>query len=82
MVQALAGSTRAGERSAPFDEAIALFRRRDEYDFHSLWCCSDDVTLLELARAARAIGRAEAVRDLFSQALDAGSAEALTESFP
>ena len=33
-----------------------------------MWVCTDDVTLLELARAAAAIGRSAEAADLFEQA--------------
>jgi len=76
LVQALAGLSRAGEGPAPFDEAISLFEARHTYSFHWVWCCSEDVSLIELARAARAIGRLDESRDLFRRARAAGSAEA------
>ena len=54
MVQALAGLARAGDGEAAYGQAQALYERRDRFDFSWLWLCTDDVTLLDLARAAAA----------------------------
>ena len=75
VVQAMAGLARAGEGAAWFDQACQLFTRRDRYNFSLMWTCSNDVTLLELARAARALHRPEADA-LMTRALDAGAVEA------
>ena len=45
-------------------------------DFSYLLTCSDDVSLLELARAAAAVGRANEADVLLSRARRAGSSEA------
>jgi tetratricopeptide (TPR) repeat protein len=79
LVQALAGQTQAGEGPGPVEEALRLFEQRGAGDFHFLWGCTDDVTLLELARGARTLGRTQQACILLEQALDAGSAEAIHE---
>jgi hypothetical protein len=76
LVQSLAGLARAGEGDHAFEQAIELFERREGFSFHVLWCCTDDITLLELARAAAAVGRAQQAGDLLKRAQDDGSAEA------
>ncbi len=78
LVQALAGLARAGEGAARLDEAEALFAARRGHDFSALWTCTDDVSLLELARAAAAVGREERARDWWARARAAGSGEAKT----
>ena len=77
LVQALAGLSRSGSGSGPLDEALALFDRREGYDFSMMWCCSDDVSLLELSRAAAAAGRPAQADELLRKAVAAGSREAL-----
>ncbi len=59
LVQALAGLASAGEGSKLYEEALDLFDRRDGYDFRFFWGATDDVTIRELARAARVVGRPE-----------------------
>ncbi len=76
LVQALAGLARGGEGERVLDEAEELFRSRRGHDFSALWTCTDDVSLLELARAAAALGRADRAREWFEQARNAGSGEA------
>jgi len=76
LVQALAGLARAGEGAGRLDEAEALFAARRGHDFSALWTCTDDVSLLELARAAAAVGREERARELWERARSAGSGEA------
>ncbi len=75
LVQALAGLARAGEESS-LEEALDLFGRRERHDFSLMWACSDDVTLLELSRAADQAGRSEEAAELLEKARAAGSAEA------
>ncbi len=82
LVQALAGLARAGAGDAYLDQAVDLFRVRRGHDFSTLWVCTDDVSLLELARAAAAIGRPEDAAGLFAEARAAGSGEALTRDGP
>ena len=57
LVQALAGLARAGEGSGPYEEAVRLYRERPSHDFSFMWVGTDDATLLELSRAAAAVGR-------------------------
>jgi len=82
LVQALAGLSRAGGGSGPFEEGLALWRARTGHDFSFMWACNDDVTLFELSRAAAAIGRASEAADLFEKARAAGSREALAAAGP
>jgi serine/threonine protein kinase/tetratricopeptide (TPR) repeat protein len=82
IVQALAGAGRAGEGPEPFEEALRFFERRASWDFGWVWGCSDDVTLLELARAARTLGKTEEARHLLERAREAGCTEALDEVMP
>jgi TolB-like protein len=76
LAQALAGQTRAGEGPAPLEEALRLLENRRGFDFSYLWCCSDDITLFELSRAARAAGRVAEADVLLEKAIAAGSSEA------
>jgi serine/threonine protein kinase/tetratricopeptide (TPR) repeat protein len=78
LTQALAGLARAGDASV-LDEALTLFEGRAGYDFSWLWCCQEDVTHLELARAARAGSRHEVSRRHLDAARAAGSREAQAE---
>ena len=82
LVQALAGCARAGEGVAPFEEALRLLERREGFDFSFFWTGSDDVTLLELARAAATLGRSDEARMLLQRAREAGSVEAHGETLP
>jgi serine/threonine protein kinase/tetratricopeptide (TPR) repeat protein len=78
-VRALAGATQAGEGPGPFEEALPLFERREAWNFQWIWGCSDDITLLELARAARTLGRDEDAHRLFERACAFGCTEVLDE---
>ena len=80
LVQALSGLSRAGSGSAALDEALALFGNRHGYSFDVMWCCTEDLTLLELSRAAAAAGRSAEAADLRDRAIAAGSREALATS--
>lgn len=82
LVQALSGLARAGAWAAPFEEALALFESRRGHDFSLMWTCSDDVTLLDLARAAAVLGREPESKALFAAARSAGSREALSLEAP
>ena len=82
LVQALAGVARAGGGQAPFEEAAGLDAGRRGHDFSFMWACTDDVTLLELSRAAAAVGRSDLAADLFARARAAGSREALAAAGP
>jgi len=68
LVQALAGLARADADPGRLDEALALFEDRPTHSFDWLWTCTDDVSLLELSRAARACGRSEAADALLERA--------------
>ena len=73
-VQAMAGLARAGEGRDWFDQALRLFTVRDRYNFSLMWTCTDDVTLVELARAAASVQDASAA-DLLRRAREAGALE-------
>lgn len=75
VVQAMAGLSRAGEGEGWLEEARRLFIARDRFNFSLLWTCSDETTLMELARAAMALGSPDAP-ELLHRARDAGSHEA------
>jgi tetratricopeptide (TPR) repeat protein len=57
LVQALAGIARAERRPDRYDEAVAIMNQRELYDFSWYWLCTNGVTCLDLAAAARALGR-------------------------
>jgi len=82
LVQGLAGLSRAGEGAEPLEQALDLHRTRRGHDFSLMWTCSEDVTLLELSRAAAVLGRPDEAADLLEKARIAGSreAEALTRA--
>ncbi len=75
MTQALAGLARAGEGAHLLDEALQLFTERDRFNFAIVFSCADDVTLVELGRAALALGRPEGIA-LLERACQASSFEA------
>ena len=77
MVIALAGLSSAGEGPGFYEEARRIFEARDTYDFSFAFGSSDDWTLMELARAARRLGRAEESEELLQRARRAGSREEL-----
>jgi len=76
LVQALAGLSRAGAGAGHLDEALDRFRKREGANFSWLWMCTEDISLLELSRAARAVGRDREADELHRAALEAGSVEA------
>lgn len=76
LVQALSGLARAGAAPGVFDEAAELFEERKGANFSWLWMCTDDVSLLELSRAARSVGREDEAVAFRERAILAGSAEA------
>lgn len=82
LVQALAGLAQSGAGGGPFEEALGLFRSRPGYDFSLMWACSDGVTLLDLARAAAALGRGAESLVLLAEARRAGSKEAAALDAP
>ena len=77
MTQALAGLARAGEGPHYFDEAVHLFEERGPLSFAILWTCSEETTLVELGRAAFALGRHDGT-PMLERARDAESFEART----
>jgi TolB-like protein/tetratricopeptide (TPR) repeat protein len=82
LTQALAGLARSGDGEAALDEALSLFDSRGGFDFSWTWSLHEDVTHLELARAARALGRTELARDHLRAAREAGSLDARKEEEP
>ena len=81
-VQALCGLAQTDRDAGAFQEALDVFRRRGSFDFSPMFCCMDDVTLLELARGAKSLGETHLARQLLSEAIDVGSMEALSEEMP
>jgi tetratricopeptide (TPR) repeat protein len=76
LVQALAGLARAnGDREA-YAEAARLDQRRDQFDFSGYWLCEHYMSLLDLSRAADALGLADESRALRQEAAEQGSVEA------
>jgi serine/threonine protein kinase/tetratricopeptide (TPR) repeat protein len=76
VAQSLAGLARAQESRTPYGEARDLFEKRDRFDFAWLWFCTDDVTLLDLSRAASALGIVDEAASLRRLAAERGSIEA------
>ncbi len=76
LAQALAGLARVRRDLGLFQEAVRLVDTHADYNFQTLWLCSEEVTLLELARAALALGETEASRHFRDEAIDYGSWEA------
>jgi serine/threonine protein kinase/tetratricopeptide (TPR) repeat protein len=74
MVQALAGLGRTGDASA-FEEGLDLFETRHTWNFERFNGCLPEQGLMELARAARALGRAAEAETLLVRAREAGSLE-------
>jgi TolB-like protein/Tfp pilus assembly protein PilF len=74
LVQALAGEAQCGGASGArtMDEGQRLFESRTGHDFSWFWGGTDETDLLELARAARVVGRAADVASLLRRAEDAG----------
>ncbi|MEO7132659.1 MAG: hypothetical protein ABI024_00415, partial [Vicinamibacterales bacterium] len=76
LVQALAGLGRLGDGRSSYTEALRLYRQRDRFDFGWFPVCTEDVTLLDLSRAADALGMVEESRVLRQNAEGKGSIEA------
>jgi len=72
VVTALAGLTRAGDGPDPYEKARLILKERREYDF-SLGLISGGNALIELALAARTLGREHEANELYLQARVAGS---------
>jgi tetratricopeptide (TPR) repeat protein len=72
-VQALAGLAQCGgDGAARLEAARQLFEGRRGHDFSWFWGATDESALLEMARAARGIGRAEDAAALLRRAEEAG----------
>jgi len=76
LVQALAGLARAGDGEPSYTEAQRLHRDRNRFDFSWFPMCTDEVTLMDLSRAASAIGRVDESNVLRQRAAEIGSIEA------
>jgi tetratricopeptide (TPR) repeat protein len=74
MVQALAGLGRARDAAA-FEQGLALFEAPHSWNFEPYFGCAPEQGLLELARAAHALGRQEEAQALLTRAREAGSLE-------
>jgi tetratricopeptide (TPR) repeat protein len=79
LTQSLAGQSRAGAGSGPLDEAVQLFESRGEFNFSWSGAACKQVTLMQLARAAAALGRDQQVQDLLGRARTAGLTPTLEE---
>jgi tetratricopeptide (TPR) repeat protein len=77
MVQALAGLGRVGGDAGAFAEALHLFEARHTWNFEHFNGCLPDIDLLELARAAHALGREAEAAALLARAHAAGAREPL-----
>lgn len=74
MIQALAGLGRAGDAAA-FEEGVHLLENPQSWNVEPFFGCTPDQGLLELARAAHALGRGEQAQVLLARARAAGSLE-------
>jgi TolB-like protein/tetratricopeptide (TPR) repeat protein len=74
MVQALAGLA-ITDSPGHLDEADGLFERRDRYNFAMAWGAAPEFALVDLARAAMALGR-PGVTERLEQARATGNLEA------
>jgi hypothetical protein len=59
-----------------------LFERREGWNFQWFYGCSEEMTLMALARAARSLGQDEDTRRLLERARALGCTEALDEMTP
>lgn len=73
MVQALAGQAHLERNSALLHEAIRLYRNQLRFDFSFMWCCTNDVTLLDLVHSASILGETQLADSLLTEAGDAGA---------
>jgi eukaryotic-like serine/threonine-protein kinase len=76
LVQALAGRARARVDTDAFLEALDVLEQRRPGNFSDFWTCDNGHSLLDLARAAAAVGRSEESATLLRRAVDSGSSEA------
>lgn len=79
LVQALAGQARTDGDAAALGEARRLFDERSDYNFEFMWGCREDISLLELARAAWTLRQTDLARDYLERARDLGCFEARRE---
>ena len=75
-VQALCGLVMVGGGQEVFLEAVTEFRKRENFNFDLFWFCSEDKTLLSLARAAMSIDNGKLATEFKSEAVSFGSVEA------
>ncbi|MFV1968959.1 MAG: tetratricopeptide repeat protein, partial [Pirellulaceae bacterium] len=75
-VHALCGLAETDQDGESFREALSSFRNRAGFNFAWFWHCSDDGTLLALARGAAAVGEIDLARQLHAEAVNCGSTEA------
>lgn len=78
MIQALAGRGRARDAAA-FDEGLHLLENPQPWNFEPFFGCTLDQGLLELARAAHALGSPQQAQMLLARARAAGSLEAFED---
>ena len=76
VVQALAGLSRAAGDRRSYAEAVDLYVHRRTFDFSQYWLCFDDMTLLDLSRAALTLGIHDDAATWQQQAAEHGSFEA------
>ena len=76
MVQALAGLARADGDPGAYAEALRFDQHREKFDFGIYWLCEHYSSLIDLSRAASALGLVDESRTLRDQAAAAGSVEA------
>ena len=77
MILALCGLCRAGADAATFEKTLELFENQGgDWDYSWLPLGEPHIALLELARAARSLGRHDQARDLLRRAREGASTEA------
>lgn len=75
-VQALCGLCRINSDRELFQKSLAQFRDREAVNFDPFWLCSEDATLLALAKTASAVGESELAKQFQTDAILSGSNEA------
>lgn len=78
LVQLFAGLAQSGEGVEYYSLAVETYGDRSELDWSWLWVCTDDVSALELARAACAVGQRIDTAGWLERARQLGSMEAQT----
>ena len=81
LVQASAGLACAATDLAAYHDACAAYKARAEFDFSWLPFCSEDITLLALARAAYSLDRVQEADAFLDRARRLGSLEARAETW-